>query len=330
MGFFDKLKAGLEKTRKGLTEKIEQLIVGYATIDDEFLDGLTKKQVELEQNADFDNLNLDTENNANTNPDNTDGNGDGGTDTNAGTDDDINHGGDANDVPEPYPDYADKIEELDQQRQAANGDITDTLDQLRELSEKFDEGELGQGAYDHQKLTLERQLRQQEVTAQKIDSSYESVVSEANEKIESYNDNQKSKWQSNILEFLDNPDNELIKNNPNVANKFDSLLENMGKSGVFEGLTQKQVLQAVRNQLVFHVPELKSTSSKPQKQQQQAKPEKPKQNGANIPATLSQMQTLEVPDQTDPYAYIRKLNGIEYEKAVGALSETELDKYLST
>lgn len=38
MGFFDKLKAGLEKTRKGLTEKIEQLIVGYATIDDEFLD----------------------------------------------------------------------------------------------------------------------------------------------------------------------------------------------------------------------------------------------------------------------------------------------------
>ncbi|WP_425060814.1 Signal recognition particle receptor FtsY [Sporomusa carbonis] len=40
MGFFDKLKAGLEKTRKSFTEKIEQLIVGYATIDDEFLDDL--------------------------------------------------------------------------------------------------------------------------------------------------------------------------------------------------------------------------------------------------------------------------------------------------
>lgn len=38
MGFFDKLKAGLEKTRKSFTEKIEQLVVGYATIDDEFLD----------------------------------------------------------------------------------------------------------------------------------------------------------------------------------------------------------------------------------------------------------------------------------------------------
>ena len=38
MGFFDKLKAGLEKTRKSFTEKIEQLVIGYATIDDEFLD----------------------------------------------------------------------------------------------------------------------------------------------------------------------------------------------------------------------------------------------------------------------------------------------------
>lgn len=40
MGFFDKLKAGLEKTRKSFTEKIEQLVVGYANIDDDFIDDL--------------------------------------------------------------------------------------------------------------------------------------------------------------------------------------------------------------------------------------------------------------------------------------------------
>lgn len=40
MGFFDKLKIGLEKTRKNFTEKIEQLVIGYATIDEEFLDDL--------------------------------------------------------------------------------------------------------------------------------------------------------------------------------------------------------------------------------------------------------------------------------------------------
>ncbi len=40
MGFFDKLKKGLDKTRQSFTEKIEQIIVGYAKIDDEFLDEL--------------------------------------------------------------------------------------------------------------------------------------------------------------------------------------------------------------------------------------------------------------------------------------------------
>lgn len=40
MGFFDKLKKGLEKTRQGFTEKIEQIIIGYAKINDEFLDEL--------------------------------------------------------------------------------------------------------------------------------------------------------------------------------------------------------------------------------------------------------------------------------------------------
>jgi len=40
MGFFDNLKAGLEKTRKSFTEKIERLVVGYAHIDDELIEEL--------------------------------------------------------------------------------------------------------------------------------------------------------------------------------------------------------------------------------------------------------------------------------------------------
>jgi fused signal recognition particle receptor len=40
MGIFDRLKAGLEKTRKNFTEKIDQLVTGYAIIDSEFLEEL--------------------------------------------------------------------------------------------------------------------------------------------------------------------------------------------------------------------------------------------------------------------------------------------------
>lgn len=40
MGFFDKLKKGLSKTRENITTKIEKLIIGYADIDDDLLDEL--------------------------------------------------------------------------------------------------------------------------------------------------------------------------------------------------------------------------------------------------------------------------------------------------
>ena len=40
MGFFDKLKKGLAKTRESLTGKIEKLVLGYADIDDDLLDEL--------------------------------------------------------------------------------------------------------------------------------------------------------------------------------------------------------------------------------------------------------------------------------------------------
>lgn len=40
MGFFEKLKSSLSKTRENLTAKIEKLIIGYADIDDKFLDEL--------------------------------------------------------------------------------------------------------------------------------------------------------------------------------------------------------------------------------------------------------------------------------------------------
>ena len=40
MGFFDRLKKGLTKTRENFTHNIERLIIGYADIDDELIDDL--------------------------------------------------------------------------------------------------------------------------------------------------------------------------------------------------------------------------------------------------------------------------------------------------
>lgn len=40
MGFFDRLKEGLSKTRKGITEKIDQVLISFGKIDDELFDEL--------------------------------------------------------------------------------------------------------------------------------------------------------------------------------------------------------------------------------------------------------------------------------------------------
>lgn len=40
MGLFDKLKEGLAKTRKGITEKIDQVLVSFGKVDDELFDEL--------------------------------------------------------------------------------------------------------------------------------------------------------------------------------------------------------------------------------------------------------------------------------------------------
>ena len=40
MGFFDRLKKGLTKTRENFTHNIERLVIGYADIDDELIDDL--------------------------------------------------------------------------------------------------------------------------------------------------------------------------------------------------------------------------------------------------------------------------------------------------
>lgn len=40
MGFFEKLKEGLQKTRKGITEKIDQVLVSFGKVDEELFDEL--------------------------------------------------------------------------------------------------------------------------------------------------------------------------------------------------------------------------------------------------------------------------------------------------
>lgn len=227
--------------------------------------------------------------------------------------------------PEPEPDFQAQLDEAEQRLQEAQGNVDDTLNKLRELADQYDEGEISQGKYDVQKLELERELRRNERLYEKAEGELEQVSSEANSKISEYQDARRNAWRNELIEFLNDPANEVIGSNPHIAEQFDRLLASMGGSGVFEGLNNKQILQSVRNQLSFHVPELRDKPYTP-KASKQNKPAKPRHENSNVPASLSQMNVKEVPAD-DPFAYIRKLSGVEYEQAISKLSEEQQDAF---
>ena len=228
--------------------------------------------------------------------------------------------------PEPLPDYQAQLDEAEQRLQESQGNIDDTLNKLRELAEQYDEGEISQGKYDVQKLELERELRRNERQHEKLEGELEQINSEADSKLSAYQDARRNAWRNELIEFLDDPANEVIGSNPHIAEQFDKLLASMGSSGVFEGLNNKQILQSVRNQLSFHIPELRDKPYTPKAAKQKDKPAKPRHENSNVPASLSQMNVKEVPAD-DPFAYIRKLSGVEYEQAISKLSEEQQDAF---
>lgn len=225
--------------------------------------------------------------------------------------------------PEPAPDFDEQLEESTQRVQEAQGNIDDTLSKLSELAEQYDDGEISQGKYDIKKLELERELRRHEKVLDKVEQAHEALEGEANTQIGTYQESRRNAWRNELVGFLEDPANAVIANNQHVAEQFDALLQSMGQSGVFEGLSNQQVLQSVRNQLSFRVPELSKTEYAPQATK--AKPPKPTQK-ADIPASLSQMNAQEMPAD-DPFAYIRKLSGVAYEQALSKLTPEQNDAY---
>lgn len=225
--------------------------------------------------------------------------------------------------PEPAPDFDEQLEESTQRVQEAQGNIDDTINKIKELGEKYDDGEIGEGRYKTLSFELERELRRHEKVLDKVEQAHEALENEANNQTHAYQETRRNAWRNELVGFLEDPANAVIANNQHVAEQFDALLQSMGQSGVFEGLSNQQVLQSVRNQLSFRVPELSKTEYAPQ--EAKAKPPKPTQK-ADIPASLSQMNAQEMPAD-DPFAYIRKLSGVAYEQALSKLTPEQNDAY---
>ncbi|MDN8167692.1 hypothetical protein QZK26_18195, partial [Acinetobacter baumannii] len=198
---------------------------------------------------------------------------------------------------EPLPNFDEQLEELDQQRQAAQGKVSDAFSKLEELGEQFDNGEIGQGKYDTQKALLEREIRQYEGEVSKLDAKYEALSNTAAETIDAYNKSQADKFNQELLNFVKKEENNYLMTNPNLAGEFDQLLKAFGNAGVFDGMSNIQIIETVNNTLLVRHPELKTVRPKSkadpeQKIEKNAKPPKPKHENPKIPTSLSNIPAV--------------------------------------
>ncbi|MDC4360963.1 hypothetical protein NQ651_17395 [Acinetobacter baumannii] len=329
--YTDEEKAEIEK----LNNKADSDNEKDDDLDEDFVDDLLKNENDDEDALEVkdpetpatpstqenDNEDNDDELDPGTNPDNEAGN--------AGQDGKENDQ-EIEDETVPLPNFDEQLEELDQQRQEAQGKVSDAFSKLEELGQQFDDGEIGQGKYDTQKALLERDIRQYEGEVSRIDSQYEALSNTAAETIDAYNKSQADKFNQELLNFVKKEENSYLMTNPNIAGEFDHLLKTLGNSGVFDGMSNRQIIETVNNTLLVRHPELKTAKPKAdpeQKKETPAKPPKPKHEQPNIPTSLSAIPPIEVNDQTDPFAHIRKLNGIDYEAAIQKLTPAQYQQF---
>ncbi|WP_151721057.1 hypothetical protein [Acinetobacter ursingii] len=226
-----------------------------------------------------------------------------------------------NNIPE-VEDYTEQLTELTQQKEDAQGKIDDVLEQLEKLGEDFDNGEIGQGKYEAQKLRLQRDLNQYETQLTQIEQQHTNLANTSAEQNLSRQEALNQAWARDAKSFIDQPENELLKNNPNMAHAFDQTLTALGQAGQLEGLSNTQVLQTVRAALAIRHPEL---NTKPTGQQQEQK-KKPTHDGFVPPVSLANVPSTDGLDD-NPFAHIDKLSGIEYETAISKMTPAQRAAY---
>lgn len=231
--------------------------------------------------------------------------------------------------PDPDPitipeveDYSERLTELQEKRTETQGNIDDTLDKIDELAKQFDEGEIGQGQYESQKLRLQRQLGQFERDHDRLEQKYDELNNQSNQQNQTRQELIQQQWQKDLNTFISQPENDLFKNNPNLAHEFDRTLTALGQAGHFEGMPNQQILATVRATLAIKHSEL-ANQQQPKPATENKKPQKPTHSNSTVPTSLANIPALEQPDDTDPFAHIHKLSGIAYEEAISKMTPVQ-------
>ena len=242
----------------------------------------------------------------------------GGADTSNAADVDIdvtvNHPAtdttDTVDIQSQLADFAQRESDIDAR-------FEQNVEALRELANKYTDGEIGEGDYQAEKARLDREARKIEFEEQALLNQKSQVQTQA--------DAQQAQIQNDFTSaadaFLDRPENKdvFVAGSPELT-ALDQQIQILSQT-LPPTTTYAELFDKARSVVATYM-NLPSAGGEAQQPQKANVPQ------PTIPPNLGQMQAVVNNSVDDKFAHIDKLSGLDYDRALERLSDAELTEYM--
>ena len=191
------------------------------------------------------------------------------------------------------------------------------MEALRELANKYTDGEIGEGDYQAEKARLDREARKIEFEEQALLNQKSQVQTQA--------DAQQAQIQNDFTSaadaFLDRPENKdvFVAGSPELI-ALDQQIQILSQT-LPPTTTYAELFDKARSVVATYM-NLPSAGGEAQQPQKANVPQ------PTIPPNLGQMQAVVNNSVDDKFAHIDKLSGLDYDRALERLSDAELTEYM--
>jgi hypothetical protein len=191
------------------------------------------------------------------------------------------------------------------------------VEALRELANKYTDGEIGEGDYQAEKARLDREARKIEFEEQALLNQKSQVQKQA--------DVQQAQIQNDFTSaadaFLDRPENKdvFVAGSPELT-ALDQQIQILSQT-LPPTTTYAELFDKARSVVATYM-NLPSAGGEAQQPQKANVPQ------PTIPPNLGQMQAVVNNSVDDKFAHIDKLSGLDYDRALERLSDAELTEYM--
>ena len=223
----------------------------------------------------------------------------------------------SNEVDNNQVDIQSQLADFAQRESDIDARFEQNVEALRELANKYTDGEIGEGDYQAEKARLDREARKIEFEEQALLNQKSQVQTQA--------DVQQAQIQNDFTSaadaFLDRPENKdvFVAGSPELT-ALDQQIQILSQT-LPPTTTYAELFDKARSVVATYM-NLPSAGGEAQQPQKANVPQ------PTIPPNLGQMQAVVNNSVDDKFAHIDKLSGLDYDRALERLSDAELTEYM--